>query len=74
MKGAIKTIAAVVVFVVVTLWQVQAGFNRTGSIDGGVLLLPLIFAAAYLVRGIARDIEAERRRTRCELKRQRGWY
>lgn len=40
----------------VTWWQVQAGIARCGTIDGGVLLVPLVALAVLLVRGVTRDM------------------
>lgn len=41
----------------VTYWQIRAGIARCGTIDGGVLILPLLIATGYLVRGVSRDLK-----------------
>ena len=41
-----------------TKWQIAEGIRRCGTIDGGVLLLPLILMAAYLVQGVIKDLKA----------------
>jgi len=47
-----------VVAVAVTWWQLQAGFARCGTVDGGVLLAPLVLALVLLVQGVKRDLRA----------------
>lgn len=43
--------------VAITYWQIQAGIARCGTIDGGILLLPLLLAAGYLAQGVAKDLK-----------------
>lgn len=57
MRNLIKIIIALLIAVTVTGWQVKAGIARTGSIDGGVLVLPLLLIAIYLIRGVSRDLK-----------------
>jgi len=40
----------------VTWWQVGAGIARCGTVDGGVLLVPLVALAAALAKGVTRDL------------------
>lgn len=42
--------------IAITVWQIRAGISRCGTIDGGVLLAPLVIAVMYLVRGMAQDM------------------
>lgn len=42
--------------IAVTLWQLQAGFARCGTVDGGILLVPLVVLAVLLVRGVTEDL------------------
>lgn len=46
------------VAIAVTWWQLQAGFARCGTIDGGVLLAPLVITIVLLVQGVKRDLQA----------------
>lgn len=57
-----RLVAAIGISGAITWWQVQAGIARCGTIDGGVLLLPLCVLAPYLVRGVWKDLKAEFRR------------
>lgn len=41
---------------VITYWQIRAGIARCGTLDGGVLVLPLLLLTAYLARGVYRDL------------------
>lgn len=43
--------------VAVTVWQVAAGIQRCGAVDGGVLIVPLALTTWCLVRGVARDLQ-----------------
>lgn len=40
----------------VTVWQFFAGIARCGTVDGGVLLAPLILLLVMLYKGVARDL------------------
>lgn len=42
--------------IAITIWQVRAGIGRCGTIDGGVLILPALILAIYLVRGASREL------------------
>lgn len=43
--------------IAITIWQVRAGINRCGTIDGGVLIAPLVFGTVYLVRGVNQTLK-----------------
>ncbi len=43
--------------IAVTVWQVRAGMVRCGTIDGGVLIAPLVFATAYLAHGVIHTLK-----------------
>lgn len=49
-------ITIAVALVCITIWQVGAGIERCGAIDGGALLAPLIPLTWYLIRGMTRDL------------------
>lgn len=51
------------VALVVTVWQVHAGIQRCGTIDGGVLLAPLAIGTWMLLRGVSQDLRAAFRET-----------
>ena len=55
-RRRITYITIAIIAVAVTAWQVKAGIERCGTIDGGVLLAPLVIAVMYLVRGMAQDM------------------
>lgn len=70
----LKRAAIIAAGAAITLWQYRAGLARVGTIDGGILLFPLLLLVIYLARGVYRDLAAERRRQTCELKHRRGLY
>ncbi len=42
--------------VATTGWQLRAGFERCGAIDGGILLGPVVLLVVALVKGVTRDL------------------
>lgn len=57
MKKLIALLIAVATVLTITYWQIQAGVARCGTVDGGVLALPLVLIAAYLIKGVAKDLK-----------------
>jgi hypothetical protein len=52
----VKRIIWLAAGVIITAWQAAAGLQRCGTIDGGVLIVPLVLLVYMLVRGVVRDI------------------
>lgn len=57
MKKLFAAFATLFIALLITYWQVRAGYARCGAIDGGVLVLPLVAGLVYLVRGVAQDLK-----------------
>lgn len=53
MKHLLWALAAIAI----TYWQVHAGIARCGTVDGGVLLAPMLIALAYLIHGVRQDLK-----------------